>query len=55
MGDYQKPKLTIPKELGLQPRPGPAPIGPGPCIPAGAPPPKSKGSISYPKQVGKGK
>jgi len=30
-------------------------IGPGPKLPAGAPPPKSKGSISYPKQVGKGK
>ncbi len=30
-------------------------IGPGPKLPAGAPGPASKGSISYPKQVGKGK
>lgn len=53
MSDYQKPKLT--GVDCLAPRPGPAPIGPGPKLPAGAPPPKSKGSISYPKQVGRGK
>jgi len=39
----------------LVPRTGPSPIGPGPCCPKGAPPPSSKGSISYPKQVGSGK
>lgn len=38
---------------GLAPKSGPSDIGPGPKIPAGAPPPSSKGSISYPKPVGK--
>lgn len=37
----------------LAPRQGPSNIGPGPVVPKGAPPPSSKGSISYPKQVGK--
>lgn len=37
----------------LAPREGKSNIGPGPVKPPGAPPPSSKGSISYPKQVGK--
>lgn len=28
-------------------------IGPGPKVPAGAPPPSSKGAIKAPKQVGR--
>lgn len=28
-------------------------IGPGPKVPAGAPPPSSKGAIKSPKQVGR--
>lgn len=36
-----------------EPRKAKSNIGPGPKTPAGAPPPSSKGSISYPKQVGR--
>jgi hypothetical protein len=36
---------------GLAPRSGATNTGPGPKIPAGAPPPSSKGSISYPKSA----
>lgn len=40
-------------QASLPTREGPSPIGPGPKCPAGAPGPSSKGSISYPKQVGR--
>lgn len=40
---------------GLAPKAGPVDKGPGPKIPAGAPPPSSKGSISYPKSAVGGK
>jgi hypothetical protein len=40
-------------QASLVPREGASNIGPGPCCPKGAPPPASKGSISYPKQVGR--
>lgn len=41
-------------QASLVPRTGASNIGPGPKLPAGAPPPSSKGSISYPKQCGHG-
>lgn len=40
---------------GLAPRSGATNTGPGPKIPAGAPPPSSKGSISYPQPAVGGK
>jgi hypothetical protein len=41
-------------QASLPSREGPSPIGPGPVVPKGAPPPSSKGSICMPKQVGSG-
>lgn len=52
---YEKPVASYgsdPKGC-LQPRQGASNIGPGPVVPKGAPPPSSKGSIAYPKPVGK--
>lgn len=49
----QKPSVST-GQAALPKREGPSAIGPGPKIPAGAPPPSSKGSICYPKTVGSG-
>lgn len=56
---YEKPAFTSGTYSGsktaaacLEPRNGASNIG-GVVKPPGAPPPSSKGTISYPKQVGK--
>lgn len=54
MPKYEKPELCGTPSF-LDPRKGPSPIGPGPVVPKGSPPPSSKGSISYPKPAVGGK
>lgn len=54
--DVQSVKISYSTGNGeacLDPRTGKSNIGPGPVVPAGAPGPDSKGSISLPEQVGR--